>query len=146
MRDPRVLLGAASLAAVLVTSCDSSTPSGGAPTASAPPANKDDCAKVTRAFELQGARMATLGRTADIGGSVDVYRQYAEELDLLAVREGDLKALLDSHKQHVKRAVEGGRKAADPATRSQGMTEFMAEAGRAGDDKRRIDELCAKAR
>lgn len=143
-RIPLTHLAAA--VALVATACSNDAPSGGAPTASAKAANKDDCAKLTRAFELQGARMAQLGRTADIQGSVDVYQKYAEDLDLITVREGDLKTVFEEHRQHVKRAVEGGKKAAEPATKSQGMSEFMVYAAKAGEDKRRIDGICSSAR
>lgn len=139
--DKAILFGLALIAAA----CDAPA-STGAATASAKPVSKEDCTKLTRAFELQGARMAQLGRTADIAGSVEVYQKYAEELDLISLREGDLESVFEEHRQHVKRAVEGGRKAADPATKSRGMSEFMVEAGKAGDAKRRIDTICSSAR
>jgi hypothetical protein len=131
---------------LLAPACNDAPSSTGAASATAKPVSKEDCTKLTRAFELQGARMAQLGRNADITGSVDVYQQYASDLDLLSLRDGDLKTVFEEHRQHVKRAVEGGRKAADPATKSQGMSVFMVEAGKAGEAKRRIDTICADAR
>lgn len=127
---------------LLVAACESERSAGTAPSAQAR-ATKQDCAKVLKAFEAHGQRLAALGRSVDLLSSADAYATYAEALDAITVDDGDLKRMLDEHRTHVKRAADGGRRAADPKQKTQGTSEFMVEAARAGESKKKIDALCA---